>query len=227
LPLGEKYATFAEKNFNLPRKDTAHMSMSHYFLGKLEDERSELAELTRDKINEMIDAVALNHDTTRDVNELCHLVSGSLIKFDTIQLPNDHEYSIYGIVITGDRNKALLEFVPPPMSSLFFCYHPYQDGEKYMAMSLDNLMSIIEKRIAMYDEDIKETREKIAMYDEDERRSKQRERITELMHHLAEARTLSMMGKLEIQNWVMGAIANLNHCLKEELAKYNKRAHKE
>lgn len=46
------------------------MSMSHYFLGKLEDGRSELAELTRDKINEMIDAVALNHDTTRDVNQL-------------------------------------------------------------------------------------------------------------------------------------------------------------
>ena len=67
------------------------MSMSHYFLGKLEDERSELAELTRDKINEMIDAVALNHDTTRDVNELCHLVSRNLIKFDEIQLTADHE----------------------------------------------------------------------------------------------------------------------------------------
>ena len=226
MPPGEKYATFDEKNFNLPRKDTAHMSMSHYFLGKLEDERSELAELTRDKINEMIDAVALNHDTTRDVNELCHLVSGSLIKFDTIQLLNDHEYSIYGIVITGDHNKALLEFVPPPMSSLFFCYHPYQDGEKYMAMSLDNLMSMIEKRIAMYDEDIKETREKIAM-EELDCRAKQRERITELMHHLAEARTLSMMGKLELKNWVMGALGNLNHYLKEELAEYNKRVNEE
>lgn len=202
------------------------MSMSHYFLGKLENDRSELAELTRDKINEMIDAVSLNHDTTRDVNELCHLVSGSLIKFDTIQLLNDHEYSIYGIVITGDHNKALLEFVPPPMSSLFFCYHPYQDGEKYMAMSLDNLMSMIEKRIATYDEDIKETREKIAM-EAHEHRAAQRERITELMHHLAEARTLSMMGKLELKNWVMGALANLNHYLKEELAEYTKRVHEE
>lgn len=202
------------------------MSMSHYFLGKLETDRAELAELTRDKINEMIDAVALNHDTTRDINGLSHLVSGNLITFDKIQLLNDHEYSIYGIVITGDRNKALLEFVPPPMSSLFFCYHPYQDGEKYMAMSLDNLMSIIEKRIAMYDEDIKETREKIAM-DELECRANQREQITELMHHLAEARTLSMMGKLELKNWVMGALGNLNHYLKEELAEYNKRAHEE
>lgn len=202
------------------------MGMSHYFLGKLENDRSELAELTRDKINEMIDAVALNHDTTRDVNELCHLVSGSLIKFDTIQLLNDHEYSIYGIVITGDHNKALLEFVPPPMSSLFFCYHPYQDGEKYMAMSLDNLMSMIEKRIATYDEDIKETREKIAI-EAHEHRAAQRERITELMHHLAEARTLSMMGKLELKDWVMGALENLNHYLKAELAEYNKRAHEE
>lgn len=221
MPPGEKYATFDEKNFNLPRKDTAHMSMSHYFLGQLEDNRSDLAELTRDKINEMIDAVALNHDTTRDVNELCHLVSRNLIKFDEIQLTADHEYSILGIVVAGDHNKALLEFVPPPMSSLFFCYHSYQDGEKYMAMSLDNLMGIIEKRIAMYDEDIKETREKIAM-EELDCRAKQRERITELMHHLAEARTLSMMGKLELKNWVMGALANLNHYLKEELAEYNK-----
>lgn len=200
--------------------------MSHYFLGQLETVRAELAELTRGKINEMIDAVALNHDTTRDVNELSHLVSSNLIEFDKIQLLNDHEYSIYGIVITGDRNKALLEFVPPPMSALFFCYHPYQDGEKYMAMSLDNLMSIIEKRIATYDEDIKETRKNIAM-EAPERRAKQREQITELMHNLAEARTLSMMGKLELKNWVMGALANLNHYLKEELAEYNKRAQEE
>ena len=202
------------------------MSMSHYFLGKLELERSELASLTRDKINEMIDAVALNHDTTRDVNELCHLVSGNLINFDEIPLTEEHETSIYGIVITGDHNKALLEFVPPPMSSLFFCYHPYQDGEKYMRLSLDNLMSIIEKRIATYDEDIKETREKIAMEAPD-RRAAQRERITELMHHLAAARTLSMMGKLELKNWVMGALENLNHYLMGELAEYNKRAHEE
>lgn len=202
------------------------MSMSHNFLAKLETYWSELAELTRDKINEMIDAVALNHDTTRDVNALCHLVSGNLINFDKIQLLNDHEYSIYGIVITGDHNKALLEFVPPPMSSLFFCYHPYQDGEKYMEMSLDNLMSQIEKRMATYDEDIKRTRERIAM-EAPERQATQREKITELMHHLAEARTLSMMGKLELNNWVMGALANLNHYLKEELAEYNKRAHEE
>lgn len=202
------------------------MGMSHYFLGKLELERSELASLTRDKINEMIDSVALNHDTTRDVDELCHLVSGNLIQFDEIPLTEEHEASIYGIVITGDHNKALLEFVPPPMSSLFFCYHPYQDSEKYMAMSLDNLMSMIEKRIATYDEDIKETREKNAM-EAHEHRSAQRERITELMHHLAEARTLSMMGKLELKNWVMGALENLNHYLREELAEYNTRVHEE
>lgn len=202
------------------------MSMSHYLLEKLERERSELASLTRDKINEMIDAVALNHDTTRDIDELCHLVSGSLIKFDEIPLTEEHEASIYGIVITGDHNKALLEFVPPPMSALFFFYHPYQDGEKYLAMSLDNLMSLIKKRIATYDEDIKETREKIAM-EAPNRRAAQRERITELMHHLAEARTLSMMGKLELKNWVMGALANLNNYVKGELAEYNKRAHEE
>lgn len=226
MPPGKKYATFDEKNFNLPRKDTAHMSMSHYFLGKLETERSALVRLTRDKINEMIDAVALNHDTTREVDELLHLVSGNLIKFDKIPLSKDNEYSIYGIVITGDHNKAILEFVPPPTSLLFFFYHPYQDGEKYLTMSLDNLMSMIEKRIATYDEEIKETRENIAMK-APERQAAQREKITELMHHLAEARTLSMIGKLELNDWVIGALSNLNHYLKEELAKYNKRAHEE
>ena len=66
------------------------MSMSHYFLGQLEDNRSDLAELTRDKINEMIDAVALNHDTTRDVKELCHLVSRNLIKFDKEAAASSH-----------------------------------------------------------------------------------------------------------------------------------------
>lgn len=202
------------------------MSMSHYFLGKLELERSELASLSRDKINEMIDAVALNHDTTRDVDELRHLVSGNLIKFDEIQLTKEHDATIYGTVITGDHNKALLEFVPPPMSALFFCYHPYQDGEKYLTLSLDSLMSLIENRIAKYDEDIKETRKNIAMGAPD-RRAAQREKITELMHHLAEARTLSMMGKLELKNWVMGALANLNHYLKGELVEYSKRAHEE
>lgn len=75
LPPYEKYATFAEKNFNLHQKDTAHMSMSHYFLGQLEDNRSELANLTRDKINEMIDAVVLGHNTTRDAYELFPLIS--------------------------------------------------------------------------------------------------------------------------------------------------------
>ena len=95
-----------------------------------------------------------------------------------------------------------------------------------MAMSLDNLMSMIEKRIATYDEDIKETKENIAMK-APERRAAQREKITELMHHLAEARTLSMMGKLELKDYVMGALANLNYYLKEELAEYNKRAHEE
>ena len=202
------------------------MSTSNYLLGnflaKLETERSQLASLTRDKINEMIDAVALNHDTTREIDELCHLVSGNLIKFDKVAVA----YNIYGIVIIGDHNKALLELVPQPTSLLFFCYHPYQDGEKYMAMPLDNLMSMIEKCIATYDEDIKETKENIAMK-APERRAAQREKITELMHHLAEARTLSMMGKLELQNWVMGALANLNHYLKEELTEYNTRAHEE
>lgn len=61
------------------------MSMSHYFLGQLEDNRSELAELTRDKINEMIDAVALDHNTTRGAYELFPLISKHMIPRDEIK----------------------------------------------------------------------------------------------------------------------------------------------
>lgn len=61
------------------------MSMNHYFLGQLEDNRSELAELTRDKINEMIDAVALDHNTTRDAYELFPLISKHMIPRDEIK----------------------------------------------------------------------------------------------------------------------------------------------
>ena len=202
------------------------MSMSHYFLGQLEDNRSELAELTRDKINEMIDAVALDHDTTRDVNELFPLISKNMIPWDEIKMLPHGDYTFPGIVVIGDKNKAVLEFVPPPMSTVFFLYHPYQDGERYASITLDDLMSNIEKLIAKYDSDIEEVKNKIAM-DELECRAKQRERNTELMHHLAEARTLSMMGKLELKSWVMGALGNLNHYLKEELAEYNKRVNEE
>lgn len=202
------------------------MSMSHYFLGKLEDNRSQLVDLTRDKINEMIDAVALDHDTTRDINELFPLISKNMIPWDDVKMFPDSDRSFPGIVVIGDKNIAFLEFVPPPMSSVFFMYHPYQDGDRYVSITLDDLMDKIGKLIANYDSDIEEVKKKIAM-EATEDRAKQRERITELMHHLAEARTLSMMGKLELKNWVMGALGNLNHYLKEELAEYNKRAHEE
>ena len=115
--------------------------MSHYFLGQLEDNRSELAELTRDKINEMIDAVALDHDTTRDVNELFPLISKNMIPWDEIKMLPHGDYTFPGIVVIGDKNKAVLEFVPPPMSTVFFLYHPYQDGERYASITLDDLMS--------------------------------------------------------------------------------------
>ena len=75
------------------------MSMSHYFLGQLEDNRSELAKLTRDKINEMIDAVALDHNTTRDAYELFPLISKkNMIPWDKLK-----DFFITNIEKTIDR----------------------------------------------------------------------------------------------------------------------------
>lgn len=45
--------------------------------------------------------------------------------------------------------------------------------------------------------------------------------------HQKDTAHMSMMGKLELKNWVMGALGNLNHYLNEELAEYNKRAREE
>lgn len=47
--------------------------------------------------------------------------------------------------------------------------------------------------------------------------TKQREQVTDLMHHLAEFRTLSMMGRIELSDSVMNQINSLNHKVQEEV----------
>lgn len=47
--------------------------------------------------------------------------------------------------------------------------------------------------------------------------TKQREQVTDLMHHLAEFRTLSMMGHIELSDSVMNQINSLNHKVQEEV----------
>ena len=48
--------------------------------------------------------------------------------------------------------------------------------------------------------------------------TKQREQVTDLMHHLAEFRTLSMMGRIELSDNVMTQINSLNHKVQEEVS---------
>lgn len=47
--------------------------------------------------------------------------------------------------------------------------------------------------------------------------TKQREQVTDLMRHLAEFRTLSMMGRIELSDSVMNQINSLNHKVQEEV----------
>lgn len=47
--------------------------------------------------------------------------------------------------------------------------------------------------------------------------TKQREQVTDLMRHLAEFRTLSMMGRIELSDGVMNQINSLNHRVQEEV----------
>ena len=47
--------------------------------------------------------------------------------------------------------------------------------------------------------------------------AKQREQVTDLMHHLAEFRTLSMMGRIELSDSVMNQINSLNHKVQKEV----------
>lgn len=45
----------------------------------------------------------------------------------------------------------------------------------------------------------------------------QREQVTDLMHHLAEFRTLSTMGRIELSDSVLNQINALNHKVQEEV----------
>ena len=47
--------------------------------------------------------------------------------------------------------------------------------------------------------------------------TKQLEQVTYLMRHLAEFRTLSMMGRIEPSDSVMNQINSLNHKVQEEV----------
>jgi hypothetical protein len=47
--------------------------------------------------------------------------------------------------------------------------------------------------------------------------TKQREQVTDLIRHLTEFRTLSMMGRIELSDSVMNQINSLNHKVQEEV----------
>ena len=196
---------------------------SYRWINSLNDTKAKLAKLTRETLNKKINAVVANPDKSQDMNELRTLVLQGLLSFDSFKLMPNNENSRYilGIVIAGDENKALLVFEPEPICELFLCYHPYQDSERYLCITINDLLDKIQQAIASCDETIEKIKEGIKIEAPD-RRSAQREHITNLIHHLADIRTLSMMGKLELSDEMISRIATLDHLISNMLEAYSK-----
>lgn len=196
---------------------------SYRWINSLNDTKAKLTKLTRETLNEKINAAVANPDKTQDMNELRTLVLNDLLIFDSFKVVPNNENSRYiqDIVIVGDENKAVLVFEPDPICALFLCRHPYQDGERYLCITVNDLMEKIQQAIASCDETIEKIKKGIKI-EAPERRSGQREHITNLIHHLADIRTLSMMGKLELSDEMMSEIASLDHLISNMLEAYSK-----
>jgi hypothetical protein len=183
-----------------------------------------MAKYTVETLNEMINAVMAVPDKAQDLYDIYPLVDNGFLTFDSIKLCPDDETSdhkIMGIVLVGDENKALLVWSPPPLRNLYICYHPYKDEARCAHITVDELMVKIQQAIAQCGQTIEKIKECMRI-EAPERRSGQREHITALMHHLAEIRTLSMMGKLELSDEMISNIASLNHKLSNILEAYSK-----
>lgn len=196
---------------------------SYRWINSLNDTKAKLAKLTRETLNEKINAAVANPDKNQDMNELRTLILNDLLIFDSFKVVPNNENSRYiqGIVIVGDENKAVLMFEPDPICELFLCCHPYQDSERYVCITVNDLMEKIQQAIASCDETIEKIKKGIKI-EAPERRSGQREHITNLIHHLADIRTLSMMGKLELSDEMMSKIASLDHLISNMLEAYSK-----
>lgn len=197
---------------------------SYRWINKLEVSKSRMAKYTIETLNEMINAVMADPDKAQDLYDLYPLVANGFLTFESINLCPDDETSahkIMGIVLVGDENKALLVWSPPPLHNLYICYHPYQNEARCAHITVDELMENIQQAIAQCDQTIEKIKEGMRI-EAPERRSGQREHITELMHHLTEIRTLSMMGKLELSDEMISNISSLNHKLSNILEAYSK-----
>lgn len=197
---------------------------SYRWINKLEASKSRMAKYTVETLNEMINAVMAVPDKAQDLYDIYPLVDNGFLTFDSIKLCPDDETSdhkIMGIVLVGDENKALLVWSPPPLRNLYICYHPYKDEARCAHITVDELMVKIQQAIAQCGKTIEKIKECMRI-EAPERRSGQREHITALMHHLAEIRTLSMMGKLELSDEMISNIASLNHKLSNILEAYSK-----
>ena len=197
---------------------------SYRWINKLEVSKSRMAKYTVETLNEMINAVMAVPDKAQDLYDIYPLVDNGFLTFDSIKLCPDDETSdhkIMGIVLVGDENKALLVWSPPPLRNLYICYHPYKDEARCAHITVDELMVKIQQVIAQCGQTIEKIKECMRI-ETPERRSGQREHITALMHHLAEIRTLSMMGKLELSDEMISNIASLNHKLSNILEAYSK-----
>lgn len=181
--------------------------------------RDRLRSITREKLNELIDKAAADREFVVESDEIESL--GLLVENDSLTLFELKHPGESGIILRGDRNRAMLMFFRPPMGEMFLesAPSPEQAIEAGIGeMSVDDLMVLVTKRLNDIEFSIAKIEEMIRQ-EGPKRRETQRAEAKKLRERLAEFNVLSLMHKVELSLATMGLIANLEHELKAELAK--------
>ena len=181
--------------------------------------RDRLRSITREKLNELIDKAAADREFVVESDEIESL--GLLVENESLTLFELKHPGESGIILRGDRNRAMLMFFHPPMGEMFLESAPSHEqaieagiGE----MSVDDLMALVTKLFNDIEFSIAKIEEMIRQ-EGPKRRETQRAEAKKLRERLAEFNVLSLMHKVELSRTTMGLIANLEHELKAELAK--------
>lgn len=193
--------------------------MQKFFLEADCQKRDRLRSITREKLNDLIDKATSDPEHVVESDEIESL--GLLVENDSLPLFELKHPGESGIILRGDRNRAMLMFFHPPMGEMFLesAPSPEQAIEAGIGeMSVDDLMAIVTKRLNDIEFSIARTEEMLRQ-EGPKRRETQRAEAKKLRDRLAEFNVLSLMHNVELPRATMGLIENLEHELKAELAK--------
>ena len=108
--------------------------------------RDRLRSITREKLNELIDKAAADPEFVVESDEIESL--GLLVENESLTLFELKHPGESGIILRGDRNRAMLMFFHPPMGEMFLesAPSPEQAIEAGIGeMSVDDLMVLVTK----------------------------------------------------------------------------------